>query len=138
MIDTRNTNGESHNTKLVKIVRKLIAAKIQYIEHEQDFLYSSFEDLSHFNTDLLDQIQSPNRLRNIKMRLDNFIQEMEKLSHSRELLLLIQPLIKEETAQAVFELLSNDKYLFYSSQMLQRLLNLEAYMAEQYYSSTEN
>ena len=138
MIDTRSTNGESHNTKLVKIVKKLIAAKIQYIEHEQDFLYSSFEDLSHFNTDLLDQIQSSNRLRNIKMRLDNFIQEMDKLSHSRELLLLIQPLIKEETARAVFELLSNDKYLFYSSQMLQRLLNLETYMAEQYYSSTEN
>ena len=138
MIDTRNTNGESHNSKLVKIVKKLIAAKIEYIEHEQEFLYNSFEDLSHFNTALLDQIQSPNRLRNIKIRLDNFIQEMEKLSHSRELLLLIQPLIKEETAHAVYELLSNDKYLFYSSQMLQRLLNLEAYMAEQYYSSSEN
>lgn len=138
MIDTRNTNGDSHNTNLVEIVQNMLKSKIQYIEHEQDYLSSSNTDLDLYSEPLLSQIHSPNQLKSIKSRLDDFIMQYEKLSHSRELLLLIKPLVKEETAHAIYELLSNDKYLFYSPSMLQRLLNLEVYMAENFYSISES
>ncbi len=134
MIDTRNTKNESQNPRLVKIVFGLIDSKIRFIEHQQDFLCNSFQELDSMNMGTLEDLQTPSKLRKVKSRLDDFIQKIEKLAHARDLLLIIRSFTKEETATAIFELLTNDKYLFYTSGMLQRMLNLETYMAEQYYS----
>ncbi|MEM1321049.1 MAG: hypothetical protein AAGG75_12420 [Bacteroidota bacterium] len=134
MIDTRNTTNDNQNSKLVKIVFGLIDSKIQFIEHQQAFLCSTFHELDEMSTETLELVESTGKLKKIKSRLDDFIQKTEKLTHAHDLLMIIRSFIKEETARAIFELLTNDKYLFYTSGMLQRMLNLETYMAEHYYS----
>ncbi|MEO1626878.1 MAG: hypothetical protein AAFV25_17120, partial [Bacteroidota bacterium] len=71
---------------------------------------------------------SEKKLKSLKVKFDDFIQRVEQLSYARNLLLVIRSFLKLETAQAIYELLTNDKYLFYSPKSLQRLLGLETYI----------
>ena len=138
MINTRNTKPGSETPKLVMIVEALISNKIECLEQQQDFLYSAFDELEQLDVATLDNIRSERKLRTIKTKFDDFIERVEKLTYARDLLLLIKSFLKAETANAIFELLTNDKYLFYTPDSLQRLLGLESYLQEYYSLASEN
>ncbi|MEM9918246.1 MAG: hypothetical protein AAF990_09140 [Bacteroidota bacterium] len=113
---------------MVAIIRHLIHTKIEYIDHEQEFLYHSFDELKQLDIHQIEMLRSERKLKSLKVKFDDFIQRIEQLSHARSLLLVIRSFLKLETAQAIYELLTNDKYLFYSPSSLQRLLGLETYI----------
>ncbi len=137
MVNTRNTNPESETSKLVMIVGALIDTKIECIEQQQDFLHSAFDGLEQFDLPMLGGIQSEQKLLAIKSKFDEFIEKVEQLTYARELLLLIKSFLTVDTAKAIFDLLTNDKYLFYTADSLKRLLGLEGYIQE-YYAASDN
>ncbi|MEL6867523.1 MAG: hypothetical protein AAFP19_24070 [Bacteroidota bacterium] len=138
MIRTRNTNQEGKGPHLVRIVDSLIDSKLQYIDHQQEFLNSTFDELHHMDSHALNSIRSENRLKSIKKKFDEFIEKTEQLTYARELLLLVRTFLKEETAKAIFELLTNDKYLFYTPVSIQRLLGLESYLQNNMAFASDN
>lgn len=128
MQNTGNTNSRHQKPDMVAIIRHLIHTKIEYIDHEQEFLYHSFDELKQLDIHQIEMLRSERKLKSLKVKFDDFIQRIEQLSHARSLLLVIRSFLKLETAQAIYELLTNDKYLFYSPSSLQRLLGLETYI----------
>ncbi|MEO1514949.1 MAG: hypothetical protein AAFV95_08045 [Bacteroidota bacterium] len=128
MHNTGNTKNRDDKPELVEIIHQLIHSKIEYIEHEQEFLYRSFDELNQLDIADLENVRSEKKLKSLKVKFDDFIQRVEQLSYARNLLLVIRSFLKLETAQAIYELLTNDKYLFYSPKSLQRLLGLETYI----------
>ena len=123
-----NTNSWHQKPDMVAIIRLLFLTKIEYIDHEQEFLYHSFDELKQLDIHQIEMLRSERKLKSLKVKFDDFIQRIEQLSHARSILLVIRRFLKLETAQAIYELLTNDKYLFYSPSSLQRLLGLETYI----------
>lgn len=123
----RNTSPFAGRNGLVTIVENIIKTKIQYAEQQQDFLCKSL--------DLFQQAQGGVTLAKAGLvsdqqsaKFDDIMEQMEQLAYSIELLLIIRTYLREETVNAIYELMINDKYLFYSTEKLQQLLNLEVFL----------
>lgn len=127
MQNTGNTkNGDQPSQ--VELVQKMITYKIDYLETEQDFLYQSFDQTYRLPIVNTSYTPSDQQLKRLKDKYDELIERTEQLTHARNQLLVIQAFLTEENADAVYELLTNDKYMFYTPSSLSRLLGLESYL----------
>lgn len=127
MQNTGNTkNGDQPSQ--VELVQQLIRYKVDYLETEQDFLYQSFDQTYRLPIVNTNFSTSDQQLKRLKDKYDELIERIEQLTHSRNQLLVIQAFLTDENADAVYELLTNDKYMFYTPSSLSRLLGLESYL----------
>ena len=123
---------------MVAIVEKLIKSKIEYIDYEQEYLYQTFDEFKTFSPSEILVQTSEKKLKRVKSKFDELIERIEQLTYSRTQLLVIRTFLKNETAEAIYELLTNEKYLFYSPKSLQRLLGLETYLNDFAFQLEEN
>ncbi len=133
----RNTTPYAGRNGLVKIVESIIETKIQYAKQQQDFLCKSL--------DILQQAQGGVTVAQAKLvsedsesRFHEIMDQMEQMVYSIELLLMIKTFLRGETVNAIYDLMINDKYLFYAPEKLQQLLNLEVFLFGDETSLSEN
>ncbi len=127
---TRNTVPKSNGSPLKPIVSALLSTKLNYLQQQETFVHRAYADIHSIDPTKLDPASQKSTLKLMKERLDDFLSRLEQLAHAKKLLLLIRRFLNESTALAIYELLTNDKYLFYSENSLRSLLSLEGILYE--------
>ena len=128
MKHAKNTTPNAGHSGLAQIVDSIISTKIEYANQQQSFLCKSLDILQETYGGATLTKAAEISYSTFQRQFDEILDQVDQLAYSIELLLIIRSYLSEETSRAIYELMLNDKYLFYAPEKLQQLLNLESFL----------
>lgn len=106
----------NRSQQLRQTVLSIISSRLQYIKHKQEKLFSKKDEVT--GNDVPMQITDENSA----VIAHHFLLKFEEYSRSIRLLLLMRSMLRPRNTVTIFELLTDDRYLKYSPEILRSLL----------------
>lgn len=115
----------SNTNPLLEQVYSILDSRIQFIDYQVLKYFNTCTNCDTSTSNEALAYHGPSIKQSLINNLDNLLQYTGQMQEDLKLLQILRVWLKEETVQIVLELLTNNKYLNYSEDRLEHLLEKE-------------